>query len=141
MVEGKEAAQDFFARVGTDRVADAVVFGQVFEFVEVVIKTNVGPAVGGEDGLVHLSMEGVEFEKALISSLSFIRFAADLDDQSGSEIAGVKEIVDVGQAEPEVAHEGATVFMIALTVQQRLTHNPSRSANGSLVSPPQIASL
>jgi len=36
---------------------------------------------------------------------------------------------------------GAAVFMIVLTVHQRLTYNPSRSSNGSLVSPPQIVSL
>lgn len=40
--------------------ADSVVFGEVVNFVEVVAEGDVGPAVGFEDGVVHLCVEAAE---------------------------------------------------------------------------------
>lgn len=40
MVEGEEAFEEFLAGLGADGVADAVIFGEGFDFVEVVGEAN-----------------------------------------------------------------------------------------------------
>jgi len=61
VVQLKEAFQDFAAGFGVDGEANAVIFGEVIDLVEVVIDVEVGPAVGFEDGVVHLDVEVTEF--------------------------------------------------------------------------------
>src|SRR5439155_20894750 len=56
VIEGEETAQDFLASRGADRVADTVVLGQGFDFVEVVTQVEVVPAVGVADGFIEFPM-------------------------------------------------------------------------------------
>jgi len=57
VVEGKEAFQELLARVRRDCVADTVVSGEGFDFVEVVAEVQVGPTVGSKDSFVQFSVE------------------------------------------------------------------------------------
>ena len=43
----------------------------------------------------------------------FRRLLADFGDLGQGKVTGVKQIVDVGQAEPELTHEGTTVLVVA----------------------------
>jgi hypothetical protein len=45
VVEGKKSAQDFFSSSGADGIADPVVLRQGFDFVEIMVKVEVGPSV------------------------------------------------------------------------------------------------
>ena len=72
VIERQQAAQDFFAGGGADRVADAVVFGQGFDFVEVVAEVEVLPAVGVADGFVEFAVEAAQFEEALVAALRLL---------------------------------------------------------------------
>ena len=148
VVFGEEAFEDFLAGGGADGVADTVVFGEGFDFDEIVAEVEVVPAVGVADGEVEFAVQAAQFEDALVTGFGEIppRFAlppfakwgkfaaliavewvllpplqkggwggfADLGDLGGGEVAGVKQVVDVGQAEPELAHEGAAVFVVVL---------------------------
>ena len=94
MVEGEEAFQEFLAGIGGDGVADTVVFGEGFDFVEVMAEVEVGPAIGGEDGFVQFAVEFTEFEDSLISGFGFLRFAADLGDDGRGEVTVMEKVVD-----------------------------------------------
>ena len=52
VVESEEAAEDFFAGSGADGVADSIVFGKGFDFVEGMIELEVMPAIGITNGFV-----------------------------------------------------------------------------------------
>lgn len=132
MVEGKEAGEEGFAGGGGDGVAGAVVFGEGFDFLEIVGQGEVLPAVGGEDGLVEGDMEGAEGldagagffggeasgEGAVLGG-DFVEPVAGLGalgmegGEAAFEVAGVEEVVDVRQTEPEAEHEVAAVFVVA----------------------------
>ncbi len=59
--------------------------------------------------------QAAQFEDVLVTGFGFFNgFFADLGDLGGSKVAGVEQVVDVGEAEPELAHEGAAVFVVAL---------------------------
>ena len=65
MVEGEEAAEEFLSGGGADGVADAVVFGERLDFVEVVAEGDLArPTVGGEHGFVQLAVQGAELQDA-----------------------------------------------------------------------------
>ena len=107
MILGQQALEDFFAGGGADGVADAVVFGEGFDFEEVVAEVEVGPAVGVADGEVEFAVQAAQFEDALVAGFGFRqRLLADLGDFGGGEVAGVEEVVDVGEAEPEARASG-----------------------------------
>lgn len=141
MVEFEEAGEEVFAGGGGDGVAGAVVFGEGFDFVEVVAEGDGGavgaglvPAVGGEDGLVEFAVEGAELVDG--GEGLFLREGAGggavlggdgfgglpvggffaLGEELGEAVGGgrvVEEVVDVRQPEPEAEHEVAAVFVIA----------------------------
>jgi len=132
VVEGEEAGEEGFAGGGGDGVAGAVVFGEGFDFLEIVGQGEVLPAVGGEDGLVEGDMEGAE---GLDAGAGFFGgeasgegavlggdFAAPVaglgalgmeGGEAGFEVVCVEEVVDVRQTEPEAEHEVAAVFVVA----------------------------
>lgn len=138
MVEFEEAGQEVFAGGGGDGVAGAVVFGEGFDFLEIVGERDGGavgaglvPAVGGQDGLIEGVVEGAEAEDAVAGlfgregsgggavllrhfrSPSAVR--APLLEQGFEtliEVRGVEEVVDVGEAEPEAEHQFAAVFVV-----------------------------
>ena len=113
VVEGQQAFEDLFAGGGADGVADAVVFRQGFYLVEVVAKVEIGPAVGVTDDVVELAMQVAQFEDALETGSGFFwGFLANLGDVLGGKVTAMKEIVYVGEAEPELAHEAAAVFVV-----------------------------
>ena len=115
VVEGQQALEDLFAGDGADGVADAVVFCQGFHLVEVVAKVEVGPVVGVADGVVQLAVQVAQFEDGLVAGFGLFRgFFADLGDVFGAEVAAMEEIVDVGEAEPELEHETAAMFVVVL---------------------------
>lgn len=115
VVFGEQAFEDFFTGGGADGVADAVVFGEGFDFDEVVAEIEVGPAVGVTDGEVDFAVQAAQFEDALIAGFGFQhRLLADAGDFGGREVAGVEQVVDVSEAEPEALHQGAAVFVVAL---------------------------
>ncbi len=114
MVFGEQALEDFLAGGGADGVADAVVFGEGFDFDEVVAEVEIGPAVGVADGEVEFAVQAAQFEDALIAGFSFRqRLLADASDFGGRKVAGVEQVVDVGETEPEALHQGAAVFVVA----------------------------
>ena len=57
MVEGDEAAEDFFARGWADDAADSVVFWQHFQFAEVKFKLEVLSGKGIAHGFVKFPMQ------------------------------------------------------------------------------------
>ena len=58
VVEGEEEAEEFLSRGGGDGVADAVVFGERLDFLEVVAEGDLaGPAVGGEHRFVQSNLK------------------------------------------------------------------------------------
>ena len=65
MVEGEETGEDFPAGGGGDGVAHAVILGEVINLVKIVGGVNIIPAVGGEDGKVHLAVETAEGDDPL----------------------------------------------------------------------------
>ena len=67
MIQLQQALLYLLAGVGMYGEAGAVVFWEVVYLVEIMGKGDVCPAVGGEDGVVHLNMEFPEFEDVLIS--------------------------------------------------------------------------
>ena len=64
VVEFQEALQNFFSGFGGDGVADAVVFRQVINFIKIMGKVNVHPAVSFEDGFVHFPVQAAQFDDA-----------------------------------------------------------------------------
>lgn len=113
VVEVEEAGEEFFAGGGGDGVAGAVVFGEGFDFVEVVAEGEVGPAVGVADGVVELDVEVAELPDALESVGGFGGIAfGNFGDLLRCETGGVEEVVGVGEADPEVEHELSAVFVI-----------------------------
>ena len=115
MVEGQQALEDLFAGEGADGVADAVVFCQGFHLVEVMDKVEVGPVVGVADGIVQLTVQVAQFEDALKTDFGLFRgFFTDLGNVLGGEVAAMEEVVDVGEAEPKLAHEAAAMFVVVL---------------------------
>ena len=76
VVELQEAGEDFTAGRFADREADALL-----GLVEAVAEVEVGPAVGGGDGLVHLDVEVTE-----------------LLDVGGGFVGVVEAVVGLGQA-------------------------------------------
>ena len=76
VVELQEAGEDFSAGGLADREADALL-----GLVEAVAEVEVGPAVGGGDGVVHLDVEVTE-----------------LLDVGGRFVGVVEAVVGLGQA-------------------------------------------
>ena len=70
MIQFQQTLQYLLTGVGMDGEASAVVFWEVVNLVEIMGKGDVCPAVGGEDGVVHLHMEFPEFEDVLIIFLA-----------------------------------------------------------------------
>ena len=62
VIQLKQPLENFTTSVWVDGLADVVVFGEVFDFIEVVAKTDVLPAVGFENEVVHLDVEVTEFQ-------------------------------------------------------------------------------
>lgn len=62
IVEREQAAQRFFAGGGAYRVADAVVFGQRFDFVEIVAKIEIAPPVSVADHPVKFAVQAAQFQ-------------------------------------------------------------------------------
>jgi len=113
VVFGEEAFEDFLAGGGADRVANAVVFGETVDLMEVVAEVKVGPAVGIADGDVELAVEAAQFEDALVAGFSFFSgFLADPGDPGGGEVTGVEEVVDVGEAKPDLAVRPSQIWRI-----------------------------
>ena len=84
MVFGEQAFEDFLAGGGADGVADAVVFGEGFDFDEVVAEVEVGPAVGVADGEVEFAVQAAQFEDALVAGFGFRqRLLADRATSAG----------------------------------------------------------
>ena len=99
VVEGEEAAEEFFARGGADGVADAVVFGERLDLVVVVAEGDLaGPAVGGEHGFVQFAVQGAELQDARVAGLGFGGLLAHAGDFVGGEFAVVEKVINVGQA-------------------------------------------
>ena len=67
VIEGEETAQDFFAGRGADRVADAVIFRQGFDFVEIVAEVKVVPAVSIADSVIEFAVQAAQFEDAMVA--------------------------------------------------------------------------
>lgn len=70
MIQLQQALQYFLSGLRGDGEAGAVVFGEIVYFVEIMGKGDVCPAVGKEDGVVHLHMEFTEFEDVVITFLA-----------------------------------------------------------------------
>ena len=83
VVELQEAGEDFPAGRLADREA-----GALLGLVEAVAEVEVGPAVGGGDGLVHLDVEVTE-----------------LLDVGGGFVGVVEAVVGLGQALPASKHD------------------------------------
>ena len=115
MVFGEQAFENFFAGGGADGVADAVVFGEGFDFDEIVAEVETIQTVSVADGDVEFAVQTAQFEDALETGFGFSNgFLADLGDLGGGEVAAVEQVVDVGETKPELAHEGAAVFVVVL---------------------------
>ena len=112
MIEGEEPAEDFFAGGGADGVADTVVLGDVSTSWKSWPRSRSLPAVGIADGEVEFAVEAAEFEQALIPRRLLLGLLAHFGDFRGREVAGVEEVVDVGEAEPEREHQGLTVLVV-----------------------------
>ena len=82
---------------------------------EVVTEVQIGPPVGVADGAVQGHMQTAQFQDARIARLGFgCAFFADFGDQGRGEMGTVEEIVDVGETQPERAHEAPPVFVVLL---------------------------
>lgn len=66
-VQGEQSFEDFLAGGWAYCKAEAVVFGEGFEFVEIVAQIEVGPAVGVADGDIEFAVQAAEFEEILIA--------------------------------------------------------------------------
>lgn len=125
----KKHLQELFSGGGGDRVAGAFVFGEGFYFYESVAEEEVGPAVGREDGLVQGYVEAAEFQNpgeggwlVQVAGVGWDAFspggfggAFGVEGvQTGFEGGVVEEVVEVRQAQPEAAHQGAAVFVVPL---------------------------
>ena len=95
MVQRKQEAQDFFAGGGADGVADAVILGKGFYFVEVMIEGKVMPAVSVADGEVEFDVKAAQFEQTFVTACGFFSgLFADYCDLRWGEVARVEEVVD-----------------------------------------------
>ena len=89
MIKREQTAQDFFAGGRADRVADAVVFGQGFDFVEVVAEVEGLSPVRVADGFVELAVQAAEFADALVAGFGLIcQFLADVGYLGRCEVHG-----------------------------------------------------
>jgi hypothetical protein len=62
VVQGEQPTEEFFSGGGADSVAEAVVFGEGFDFVEVMLQREILPSVGIADGEVEFDVESAQFE-------------------------------------------------------------------------------
>ena len=61
------------------------------------------PAIGGEDGLIEGAVAGAQFQEALVAGGGDdIWLLAGFGDEGGSEGRVVEEIVEIGEAQPEL---------------------------------------
>ena len=122
VVKLEEAFQDFFPDVGVDGVTDAVVFGEVVHFVEVVAEgegwagvAGLMPAVGGEDGLIHSHMQLAELQKIGVGGFGYGKgLLAFLGHEFDRQVAVVEQVVGLGQPQLQLKHQFAPVVVVTL---------------------------
>ena len=116
MVLGEQALEHFAARAGADGVADAVVLGEVFNFVEVVRQVEVLPAVSIADGEVECDVQAAKFEKiSETAGCSIGVTLRGLPDGRQGQVASVEEVVGRCQPKTKILHDPLTVIVILLS--------------------------
>ena len=115
VVLGEQALEHLAADGRADGVSDAVVLGESLDLVKVMLQIVVRPAVGIANRDVERDVQPTQFEQGLEARGGGMRvLLRDLGDHLRRQVAGVEEIVDLGQAEPEGLHQLLAMRVVAL---------------------------